>query len=841
MLGRLLNRVREARTALAEQERIDREEKEIDRRLTEAGLGRLPADRLDALVGHLTRRVENAPADPAGARIQLLSALLLRYRLSGSAQDLMRLSAESRDLLGLLPEGDPARLVAVGHRVTALCLRYEGDGGDTAHLDEAISLGRPLLDGEWPHPLLRVLVAHGVASALVSRFKAVGRREDLTDGVRLLREVCDGVPADFPDRAQFLAALGMALLFEYEMSEDGGHLDEAVRRCREAARAVGPDSADRPLVLSHLALVLSHAGRRADGDEGLLTEAVEASREAVLSLPAAHPARSDILNHHVATTMWAGELLARVDHLDEARTTSDTLMAVLPREHRSRGQFLTNRATAARMRYDLTGDADDAEAAVAAWREVTRTDGVNAWARLDTAQKWAMFEAERHAWTSALEAYRIAVHTLPLLAHRGLDRSDQELHLARRAWIGLAADAAACALNTGDPALAVELLEGGRGVIWAQSLAAASAVEPAEVTLPHLREHWAVDGDAVLVNFSRWRSDALVVSAAGVRVVPLPGIVFGEALDTLFAHLGVLLGEVEADRAQRNAHARDLLEWAWEMIAEPVMTALGHAPRADDDALPRIWWCPTSVLSLVPLHAAGHHGVGSEPGDTVMDRVVSSYTPTLHLLTAAEPARAPHTGPARLLVVAMPETEGHADLGLLEKQRLVGLFPDERHTLLERVSATGARVLDELREHRYAHFGCHGRQDLADPSRGGLVLHDGVLTVARLAGEAHSGDLAFLAACETANGGLVNMDEAISLTAALRFAGWRDVIGSLWPANDVGIAEAAKEVFAAVAERADPTPDDVARALHGATRKLRDIAASEAAVTLWAPFVHMGR
>ncbi|WP_432107798.1 CHAT domain-containing protein [Streptomyces sp. AA1529] len=841
MLGRLLNRVREARTALVDQVRAEREEKEIDFQLTEVALGRLPADRLDALVGRLTRQVESPPPDPARAKMQLVTALMLRYRLSGSARDLERLSAESWELLVLLPEGDPGHLVAVGHRVSALCLRYEGGGGDLAHLEEAISLGRPLLDGEWPHPLLRVLVAQGVASALVSRFKEVGRREDLTDGVRLLREVCDEVPAEFPDRAQFLAALGIALLFEYEMSEDGGHLEEAVRRCREAARVVERGSTERPAAFSHLAIVLSHAGRRADGDEGLLTEAVEASREAVRSLTAGHSARGDILNHHVATMMSAGELLARVDYLDEARATSDTLMAVLPREHRSRGEFLTNRATAARMRYDLTGDADDAEVAVAAWREVTGTDGVTSWARLDTAQKWALFEAERNAWTSALEAYRIAVHTLPLLAHRGLDRSDQELHLARRAGIGLAADAAACALNTGDPALAVELLERGRGVVWAQSLAAASAVEPAEVTLPYLREHWAVDGDAVLINFSRWRSDALVVSAAGVRVVPLPGIVFDDALDTLFSHLGPLLWEVEAEREQRNAHARDLLEWAWEMIAEPVMTALGHAPGADDEALPRIWWCPTSVLSLVPLHAAGHHGVGSEPGDTVMDRVVSSYTPTLHLLTTAEPARVPHVEPARLLVVTMPETEGHPDLGLSEKELLVELFPGERHTCLDRVDAMGARVRDELRGHRYVHFGCHGKQDLADPSRGGLVLHDGVLTVAQLAGEAHSGDLAFLAACETANGGLVNMDETISLTAALRFAGWRDVIGSLWTANDVGIAEAAKAVFAAVAERADPTTDDVARALHSATRELRDLAASEAAVTLWAPFVHMGR
>ncbi|MFE6286727.1 CHAT domain-containing protein [Streptomyces sp. NPDC057877] len=840
MLGRLLDRFREARTTLAEQTRVAREEAEITSQLDQAGQGRLPADRLDALIDHLAGRAEGTTPDAVQAGLHLQHGLLLRYQNTGSARDLARLSARSRELLALLPEGHPGHLVAVWHRVTALCLAYEGGGGDPAHLDEVITLGRPLLDGEWPDPLLRALVAHGVGTALIGRFKLIGRRDDLSDGVRLLREACDAFPGRVPGRAQLLAALGMALLFQYEMSEDAAHLEEAVRRCREAARRVEPESAERSLVLSHLAITLSHAGRRADGDEGLLTEAVAASGEAVRTLPDGHPARVDILNHHVAALMWAGELLSRVDHLDEALTTSETLVAMLPRNHRSRGASLTNRATAARMRYDLTGDAADAAVAVAAWREVTEMDGATPWVRLDTAQKWAMFEAERGSWTSALEAYRIAVHTLPLLAHRGLDRSDQELHLARRAWVALASDAAACALNTGDPGLAVELLERGRGVIWAQSLAGASAVAPAEVTLSHLRAHWAVDGAAVLVNFSRWRSDALVVSAAGVRVVPLPGIVFDEAVDTLFAHLGVLLGEVPASPGERNTHARDLLEWAWEKIAEPVMTALGHVPRAAGEPLPRLWWCPTSVLSLVPLHAAGQHGAGRTPGETVMDRVVSSYTPTLHLLTASEPSRAAHAEPARLLVVAMPETEGHPKLGLTEREGLADLFPGERHTCLEQGDATVTRVRDALREHRYAHFGCHGKQDLAEPSQGGLILHDGVLTVAQLAGGgAHPGDLAFLAACETANGGLVNMDEAISLTAALRFAGWRDVIGSLWTANDEAIAEAAEAVFTAVAGRADPTGDDVARALHSAMRELRDLTESEVAI-LWAPFVHMG-
>jgi hypothetical protein len=106
------------------------------------------------------------------------------------------------------------------------------------------------------------------------------------------------------------------------------------------------------------------------------------------------------------------------------------------------------------------------------------------------------------------------------LAHGGLSWPDQELQLMRRAWVGLASDAAACALNTGNPYLAVELLERGRAIIWAQTLAGGAAEESASAA--DLVTGWAVDGPAIMINFSRWRTDALVVSRMGIREVPLP-------------------------------------------------------------------------------------------------------------------------------------------------------------------------------------------------------------------------------------------------------------------------------------------------------------------------------
>jgi hypothetical protein len=64
--------------------------------------------------------------------------------------------------------------------------------------------------------------------------------------------------------------------------------------------------------------------------------------------------------------------------------------------------------------------------------------------------------------------YESAVAQLPLLAWRGIRRDDQEHLLAR--WGGLAGDAAAAAVRAGHRGRAAELLEHGRGILWAQLL-----------------------------------------------------------------------------------------------------------------------------------------------------------------------------------------------------------------------------------------------------------------------------------------------------------------------------------------------------------------------------------
>ena len=67
----------------------------------------------------------------------------------------------------------------------------------------------------------------------------------------------------------------------------------------------------------------------------------------------------------------------------------------------------------------------------------------------------------------------------------------------------------------------------------------------------------------------------------------------------------------------------DVLEWLWDTIAEPILQKLEFlAPPADDSLWPKIVWCPTGLLTYLPIHAAGYHREATTHR-TVIDRVIS--------------------------------------------------------------------------------------------------------------------------------------------------------------------------------------------------------------------------
>lgn len=352
------------------------------------------------------------------------------------------------------------------------------------------------------------------------------------------------------------------------------------------------------------------------------------------------------------------------------------------------------------------------------------------------------------------------------------------------------------------------------------------------------------DDPVVVINISRWRCDALILNHRGVTLVELPGLTEQQVINEANVYLDALHDfedsqHTAVDRLVLEMAITTTLQWLWDQIAAPILTAMGHTTALADE-LPRLWWCPTGALTILPMHSAGHH----HTTNTVYDRVVSSYTPTLRALHHARAVR--HSSRAqRMLIVSIPNTPGQSRLpgASTEQALLAARFAGPERTVLTDTQANRAAILTQLGRHRWLHTSCHGTQNLVNPSAGGLLPYDwqtaGLITVADLTAPGHpGGEFAFLSACKTATGGLTNLDEAINIAAAMQHAGWRHVIGTVGSVWDDTAATVTHDIYSQLIREGGLDPTNTAQALHLAIRRLRGTNPDRPSV--WAPYIHIG-
>ncbi|MGC4900479.1 CHAT domain-containing protein [Micromonospora echinospora] len=339
------------------------------------------------------------------------------------------------------------------------------------------------------------------------------------------------------------------------------------------------------------------------------------------------------------------------------------------------------------------------------------------------------------------------------------------------------------------------------------------------------------DGHAVVINISRLGCAALIVGDGRVTTVDLPRLKL-EDIDKLarrmmLATLSVQSGHLsKGDRTRLADTFTEVQAWLWDSVAEPVLKEIHPFDREPYDEPPRIWWVPTGLLAMLPLHAAGRPG-----GPYVLDRVVSSYTTTLGMLQYARRDHRPSNEEPRMLAVAVSEIDGAATLRYAA-QELAELDPWLTSSLKD-AEATINSVAGQLPGHDRVHFVCHGT-----PSAGGrpaqLYLSNNVLTVNRLGWLTPvDAELAYLSACHSANASPRDVGAGDHLAAAFQAAGYRHVIGTLWGAADHVGPQVAADFYRELARVGSP-----ARALHHAVRRLRDAYPNKPSI--WAPFVHLG-
>ena len=810
------------------------------------------------------------------------TALAKLSQHTGDAEVIAEAIDLTREAIDATPDRDPDKMGYVvnlgNHQHTFFKLT-----GDQAALIEAQAAFKEAASRiPAGHPL-RANAHNGVGFTLLAAFKRGGSEDQLRAAVEAFRTAVDLTPQDHPGRDRRQGNLASALHDVYEKTRDEQALRESVDLHRTVLAHAGPTHPDRALRAHNLSIALRALYGKTD-DPHALAEAAEASQLAATTTPADHSDHASRLHSH-------GGNLIELYRLTGDRTALAEARAVLGEAAAAANAPVAIRIGAGRLQFTADTLASDHPAALAAMEAV-----------IGLLPRLAPPGLHRRDRQHLLSDVSGGVPNQAALAALNAGRPDRAVELVEQARGLLIAEALSAsddlsALRDLAPDLAAELIAlrdhmaviddpgAVRGTAMeleapepretlasmqqaAQARRAAAAQWDALISriraVPGLHDFWAppsaeslqaaaVDGPVVILATQLNRCDALILDGPGqpVRHVPLPAATSQTAREHAARFHGAVrsahvatAGLAAARKAQRDM--RDTLEWLWDTITGPVLDALGYvAPPGPDQPWPRVCWCPVASLAHLPLHAAGYHHASD--GRSALDRVVSSYTPTVQALTHLR-ARAVRTGslrdPEDTLIVALPETPNATPLPGIraEVESLRSLLPGA--SLLSGPAATFDAVVAALAQYPVVHFACHGVSNRREPDDSQLILYDHAtrpLTIVRIMRQRlPDAGLAFLSACSTNEPMPQRTDEAVHITAGFLLAGYPRVVGTLWPIADQAASSVAARFYGNLTADGSHPPDlgSTAHALHLAVRALRTEHPGQPA--LWASHVLVG-
>ena len=815
--------------------------------------------------------------DRALSLVNIASSLYVRFTQRGTLSDLDEALSLERDALELRPQGHPHRarsLCNIAHCLQSRFTRL----GTLSDLDEALVLERDALELRPKGHPDRAISLSNIASSLHTRFMRLGTLSDLEEALALERGALELRPQGHPQRALSLGNIASYLHGRFTQLGTLSDLDEALALQRNALELCPQGHSYRPVSLGNIADYLRTRFKRL-GILSDLDDALALYRDTLELFSQGHPHRAVSLIN-IATCLHARfTKLGGLSDLNEAVAIARNALELCPQGHPNRSLSLGILAHSlhARFKHSSMRETSDLQDTFALYSQLSDVTQAVSYADLQCAKQWiqAAEECEHDTTVLAYQTFlRLSIHHFAVLP--SLPR---HLALLKQLMTSTAVDAFSACVRARNLANAVELLEQGRGVFWSQLVRLRSpledlmasgdtgkelAVKFTQLTsllrnvldaspnaesqhdracrlniqvqdvvsdirkLPALSRFLqpplfsdlqiaAACGPVIIVNSSQYGCDALIIFPHRDPIhIALP-ITKASASD-----LSLRLRSLTS-RARFGDVTRDILVFLrelWDDIVFPIVKILQEScPRGS-----RIWWCPTAEFSLLPLHAAGSYRKGQP---ILSDRYISSYTPTLTaLIRAQKMSLGPSTEQHRFLLVGQAQAPGENELVSVNAElstisQLVG--PAATLTCVRDQNATIAKVSEELNKNEFVHLACHGIPDRKQPFESRFALGDGLLKVEDIMQyDSQKARFAYLSACHTTVGDEESPDEIIHLAAAMQFAGFRSVIGTMWAVDDAHTNEITSKFYAHMTDESgclDHTR--AALAVHRMTRSIR--------------------
>jgi len=747
------------------------------------------------------------------------NAVFTRFEQLGRMEDLEEAITYHRQALALRPSGHPQRSTSLDNLAATISTRFR-QLGEMEDLEEAITLHRQALALRLPGHPSRSDSLSNLANAVSARFEQLGRMpvEDLEEAITYHCQALDLRPSGHPYRSDSLNNLGGALFTRFRQLGNMGDLDQVIKHLSEARTALPANHPMHVMISSNLAssiLMLYDLSPKLDNSLHMVSMAFN-----LLEGAANHSTASGKARFKVAL-QWVEEARRRQHHstvhaYSKSLTLLDRCLIATPTVE-SQQKFLATTATVPKsLASDAASSAIDAGQLKAAVELLEQGRAI----------LWSKMRGYRHPLEGLRDIDRELADQFEMLSGQ-LERyamfSENESTV-----LSLGSDGVGLA-----PSISFEakmqryriLSERWHDVVGKirQMDGFADFLQAVPFTTLQMA---AAEGPVIIVNVSKYRSDAIILYGIGPpALVPLPSV-SPEDLSLLSLQLS------HAQAIGSTTKTFSTLRTLWDVIVSPVRDQLATLGVREKT---RIWWCPTSELCALPLHAAGPYASGKM---NLPDIYISSYTPTLSALIKARFAVVHRTAPPNLLVIGQPDEtlpEVKEELHRIQK------FGDFVNILVGK-GANHQTVLSSLQQHPWAHFACHGHLN-KQPFHSSFQLHDNKhLTLLDLIrARLPNAEFAFLSACHSAAGDILGTpDEVIHLAAALQFSGFRSVVGTLWAIADIDGPNIAEDFYGYMFRELGGIGDfrDSAIALNRAIQVMRK--RKGMTIDRWINFVHIG-
>ncbi|KAJ7709263.1 CHAT domain-containing protein [Mycena metata] len=817
---------------------------------------------------------------------------LALYNLSAEVRVYWLLIALSRlqDAVNLTPEGHPDRPQYL-YRLSGVFIMGYWRLGDLKDLEAALRTAQAAVDlAPEAHSDSAHLVG-GLVECLSERYARLGDINDLQAALQNSQKALDLTPEGHSDRAWRLRDLARCMGDRYRRFGDVKDLDSASWKLQEAVTLMPKGHPERAWGLEVLAESFSDRYWRF-GNLTDLNVALQIFREVLDLTPRIHSLRARRLER------LAKELMARYSKfneradLEEALQKNQQAIELTPAGDPRKAGRLQDLAGCLIAQYHRFEDPHDLEAVYTHFSNSFKLSTITPRKSWYSSFVWASILATYRP-SDCPAAYMAGFSLLPEILWIGhsMDVRHATIHTLD---IGAATSTATrTCIEISNLTAAIQILEQGLATTFQQIMQLKTDVEglPPNLAddfrrlsdelycgmstdwrdvanerkdiLDNIRKqpgfeyfllpkpytvlrHASRGGPVIILNSNISGCDGILLPHPDSDPVhvPLPNV----TLDLLQSHKATLKQQLDrcgvrtrSESASTRLFGRrenfeskttqecfaDILAWLWMHVVSPVYQAL----EAYEISNGRLWWLPTGAFTGLPLHAA-----------PPTDEFLHSYTVTLGSLINSN-AKKSQRNSLKVGVVGVTDTgsgRAHYLNGVQQEvDNIISIIGKPHVQCLAGEQATVDAIKQQLQECSWAHLACHGKQNLAEPTKSHLLLYgDSLKLETVLQMPLANAEFVFLAACQTAMGDSQLMNESLHLGGGFIAAGFRSAVGTQWSMDDQD-GPLIAEVFYSHLFRdgRKPQASDTAEALHLAVKELKK---RNVPYERWIPFIHMG-